>query len=499
MAVRVYHGTGTERSEPNIYRVVINDTDLISGFQFNEGDLLSVYFTIDHNNADNAPQLVIYNGDSASEQSIIGDNGKVIHRVRDQFVVNREDNAAKAWEQGEVVLFCYQKVANSENNYYWQMVDGGYADQELYGVTKLFGTDAAKVEGQDSFLKWLATPATNAEDQVAATPALLKFLYGAITTGQEPEKTEDPVGPDQTQPQFGLIWTPNPELTGTKEPLGTLKLDEAAEGIVIDFPLTQTIVDIVTPLLPSVLTHTSQLINDGHAADDPDNGDTTTDPVKPRKADGTFYITNRLIDRNIYLDGGKGLIKDGDSYPFILKDPSETEENPYTLGNEGVVIIDPALRTGAITSTSLITGPITSGAITAGGIIDAGANQIKTTGHIYGNRIYRDNIEIDNIYSHRLITQYFSRNITIGKNNSVHAQKIDVTKPGYTPIAVSWINIDEQTPETGAPSFCHLWEWYLGSEGTGNNKKDYLYYGIRNYWSQKNFIIVKTKILYVQN
>jgi len=105
---------------------------------FNSGDELVVHFA--HANEVDYPSLVLSIGDSNEEISISTDNGKSIHSNSPTPAV------AGCWDSGEVVTFVYTVSetlvgAAASNEAYWVMNDGGIADRDTYGVTKLVGTE----------------------------------------------------------------------------------------------------------------------------------------------------------------------------------------------------------------------------------------------------------------------------------------------------------------------------------------------------------------------
>lgn len=105
---------------------------------FNSGDELVVHFA--HANEVDYPSLVLSIGDSNEEISISTDNGKSIHSNSPTPAV------AGCWDSGEVVTFVYTVSetlvgATASNEAYWVMDDGGIADRDTYGVTKLVGTE----------------------------------------------------------------------------------------------------------------------------------------------------------------------------------------------------------------------------------------------------------------------------------------------------------------------------------------------------------------------
>ena len=114
---------------------------------FNSGDELVVHFA--HANTVDSPSLVLSIGDSNEEISISTDSGKSIHSNSPTPAV------AGCWDTGEVVTFVYTVSetltgAAASNEAYWVMDDGGLADKDTYGVTKLVDTDFDNTGRDDS-------------------------------------------------------------------------------------------------------------------------------------------------------------------------------------------------------------------------------------------------------------------------------------------------------------------------------------------------------------
>ena len=247
------------------------DTDI------EEGDLLVVYFA--HGNTKASPQLSIDN---------LSDNQGLVVKKRDI-----QEDVSYMWKAGEVVGFVLvSQQANTDNNVsteegatsyetandalYWELFEGGRATKEWYGMTKLFDV-------QDTM------PPETWPDDVAATPALVEWVYNQI-----PKKE----GRTITGIEYLTSWEG--------------KQGNQQGKLVINYDTGNPDEYVITDN-DTTYTNTSEFYNDANG-----NGaaGTNTD-------DGTYYITNTLND-DFYLTGNlyrdfpnsdpKGLITVSNSY-----------------------------------------------------------------------------------------------------------------------------------------------------------------------------------------
>ena len=233
MARKVYYGicpAAAGGDNNNEYSVYINDLDITANsFNFNKGDLLVVFFA--YKNIAAAPKLIIYINNTEFQPSISSDSGKFI-KTHDDIA-----NCEGAWGDGETVIFTYTLAGN--NTYYWELVNGVHCSTDVYGVTKTFD--------DSDFDNWITTSIDlddiNSGESVA--PKTLKKLYQLFA------------GDDEVP---GLRWAPV-SMVPNLQTLGTLSLGEGV-GVNITYPLEDTI----RGLLPTEITHTGQLINNGEGA-----------------------------------------------------------------------------------------------------------------------------------------------------------------------------------------------------------------------------------------
>lgn len=468
MARRVYYGICREATNGQ-YKVTVSDTDLLDeSFQFEAGDLLSVYFLQANN--DDAPSLVIQVGDTNQETSVSGDEGKLIKTRSMNF------ESAGMWDAGETVCFCYTKNYNADNVYYWEIVDVGRATQNIYGVTKLEGSST------DQIGEWIVR-----EDEddwtTALAPGMLKKLYKALVGGEDRDQSEDvdPDAPDQIAPLIGLTWTSAVE--GDKVALGTLALNSNT-GVTIDYPLEQKVIEIISAQPKDVIDlpdRTSDLINDGPDLEKQNNTE-----------DGTYYITNILPNNTnlYYKEAG------GSNYNFIT---------PNSDGNHTVVINNSLSVPGGIAGNTLTAaGAITGGSITVTGTVQGAA--LNSTGNITGGTITARNNLVSNgaikeqggwlrdKYSGSLWVRMVSyTNISIGKNSHIAHYKINLGYGGWTPIGIVGYNMDyANSKSTGDATWCSVWECHFTSASQ-------LEFGIRNHKNHAVKVNMYIYVLYARN
>ena len=471
MAVKTYYGTCiTAKGESNKI-VVVKDPDITTGgFTFNIGDLLVVYFK--NTNTATAPYLTITNGDTEQEVSIQNDTGKAI-KTR-----SLEVDAVSAWESGETVIFAYTaNLAGNDNNYYWEIVNGAPSTEGVYGVTKLYGNKNTNISD------FLNKSLSDSDFDKALTPGLLKKLYN-ILSGRI---TETPTTTGASS--LGLKWTPK-ITTSNMVTLGTLSLDSNSNfGVEIKYPLT-SIIEGGAP------KKTSQLANDGP---DPSNSGNLTE-------DGKFYLTQ-------YIPSSKWIYSTYNSNKhYGVLQPDNGSGNTtlrsrnilYLTGTSGITITPQSGATGTLTvngnlsmpQKKLTCGAITSAGITASGAIDAGANQIMTTGNLKGKKIYENGTLLKEKYSGILQTVSFTQKIKVKKGGSSGHQYITLTKKGWTPIGIVGCNLNYgKAGYEGDATWCHLWEYSIRY----NKSKYELEYAVRNHANREVTINAVFYVLYVKN
>lgn len=462
MAVKTYYGTCTSAATASEKVVVIKSEEVTpNGFAFNEGDLLTVYFT-ESNEAEN-PSIVISNNSAEQAVSISTDSGKEI-KTR-----NIQVDAVGAWDAGETVIFAYTGTTGNDNVYYWELVNGAPSTEEIYGVTKLFGNSNTSVS------EWLSL-SDPSDYTKALTPGVLK-KYHKLLTGQASEEKQE-------FPTLKLTWFPSESIPegSTMTQLGLLALmDDKNQGIEITYPIEQMIDQKVAAVNK---TSTNEFINNG-PGNFPENVTT----------DGGFYITNVLpSNKSLYYADTPN------NYAFLV--PKQDTTNNLVLnspanitlnGTNGTVVNNGLTLNGALNTkgNTITAGAINSGKITASGAIDAGANQIKTTGRLDGKTIYENGTSLNTKYSGKLLVRRLTyKNISISKGGGTPHLYQPVAYSGYTPIGVVGINLDQVNTSQDA-SFCHLWEWSLKS----NNVE----FAIRNYKNRAVKINAIIDVLYVKD
>ena len=248
-------------------QVVVSDLEVAQqGFDFNKGDLLTVFFA--NGNTQPNPELVIYIGDTEQETSTSLDNGKF---VKTYDVVAE---AAGAWGPGETVIFAYTKQSDS-NTYCWELINAVHASDSVYGVTTVFDKDESEPSDPNELKlsEWIVSSEDPKDSDSAITPNTIKRLFNLLTA-------------ESDNGRIGLNWEPA-NTQGSLDTLGTLSLNGGMEdsGIDIKYPLTA----LIDSRMGEPLRYTHQLENDGG----PNDG-------------GEPFITKK-VPENLYFNNGRGL------------------------------------------------------------------------------------------------------------------------------------------------------------------------------------------------
>ena len=275
-------------------QVVVSDLEVAQqGFDFNKGDLLTVFFA--NGNTQSNPKLVIYIGDTEQETSTSLDNGKF---VKTYDVVAE---AAGAWGPGETVIFAYTKQSDS-NTYCWELVNAVHASNSVYGVTTVFDKDDSEPSDPNELKlsEWITSSEDPKDSDSAITPNTIKRLFNLLTA-------------ESDNGRIGLNWEPA-NTQGSLDTLGTLSLNGGMEdsGIDIKYPL----VALIDSKMGEPLRYTHQLENDGG----PNDGG---EPFITKKVPENLYFNNSrglsYVDSNntphsrIILDNGENKITIGDA------------------------------------------------------------------------------------------------------------------------------------------------------------------------------------------
>lgn len=476
MAVRTYYGTCTTESDEVEKRVYVPDTDIKSGFNFQEGDLLVVFFA--HTNTESNPSIVVYNQDTNYEVSFTTDEGKLIKSI------DIEAGMENAWAAGETVIFAYTQQSNS-TTYYWELVDGNHASIETYGDTKLF---------DDSQLKNLLAGNYDGDEDIALTPNALKQFYDLL------KNTDDDDSP------LKLKWTQDDNATGESQNLGTLSLTNDTGGVIITYPIESKITQMINNLGLKNITHTGQLANNGNGAIGED-GET---------ADAEPFIT-RIVPNNLYLEANRGI---------FYGEPEDLDDD--NLLSVGIVLNNTADQLTITGTTGVVLSPFAeirgnasvSGTITANNDIVIKDNKNNTVatmqlngnirgGAVYGGTVYENNVALKNKYGplYKVVrknvkpstgnpqTVTMKANSHYNINDDMHFYLNVDTETNWTPIGVVGYNISELKSGEGQPFLMNLWESCIVTHD-GNKCVQYALY---NHGNKKNKVYVTFSILYMKN
>ncbi len=284
MARKVYYGTcpaspsnnSGAGAENSTYHVYIRDVDIpAEGFQFNEGDLLVVFFGVQ--NKFEQPSIVAHVTDTETDVSVTDDEGKFIKTY------DVEVEAVDAWGAGETVIFAYTaRGSAAEGEFHWALVNGIHASEDVYGDTKLYDLDMTSDDPEELiFPDWIIGEfgAEEEDTTTALAPNMLKKLYQLLA-----KKDND----------MGLIWSPNKE--GELQTLGTLKLSDNGDAVEITYPLDATIAAAMSQ--HPTIGYTGQLINNG-------NGGGSGHETEASAPFITQYISNQpSVDRTVSIPAG---------------------------------------------------------------------------------------------------------------------------------------------------------------------------------------------------
>ena len=211
--------------------------------QFNEGDLLAVFFT--NANTYDTPSIVFRTGSTQQEISVADDEGIAIKSY------DIDTYSEGLWGAGETVLFCFVQRPNissdnesdeneneeefqSQGVLYLEIIGKLQASETNYGISKLNG-----IQSGESLAQWYSRDNTeegmsddyNAAINVATFKALIQDLY--TTSGDDDDDDDE----DDEQPIIlGLKWSQNPDLGEQLLDLGDLSLGNSSESVTIQMP-----------------------------------------------------------------------------------------------------------------------------------------------------------------------------------------------------------------------------------------------------------------------
>ena len=471
MAVRTYYGTCTTASGESEKKVYVPDLDLTAGnngFNFQEGDLLVVFFA--QTNTVSEPSVVVYIQDPEVETSTTSDIGKYIKSL------DVQADMENAWAAGETVIFAYTQQSTSET-YYWELINANHASIETYGDTKLF---------DDSHLSsWLITPEAIEDSKIALTPNALKKFFNLLNSDTDEEEEEGI--------SLGLKWKPVP---GTPETLGTLFLGDDTDptkGVNITYPIDERIAQYLGNNWP--LEYTGQLKNNGNGTPvDPEQEG--TGPMDP---DAEPFIT-RIIPENLYFGNGQGLY-----YGTPSLDPAQPriilndDNDKIVVGNSGLgIVLD---KPTDINGNLKVGGLLTVRTDTDEQPSPVSDVFIKTNG-----MITEQNVQLNQRYGPLYkVKQWTDRNIPkINKNRSASRDGephllLNVNETGWRAIGVvgyniSWDQAKNSGGEAGDQAFALLWENHC----VRKNNIDYVNFAIRNLRDDDIKVIISFWVLYTK-
>lgn len=468
---RVYYGTCKSGSGDLEKKVYVPDADIVEdGFNFEEGDLLTVFFA--QTNTEDEPSIVIYAQDPEQETSTTSDSGKFIKSL------DVEAGMDGAWAAGETVIFAYTQEGSSET-YYWELIDAAHATTLLYGSTKLFD--------EDDLEDLLTTTDEDKYSDLALTPRALKKFWDLLKGSTETESDPDPE-PEPTpviEPLIGLKWTPSEVVSGQEvQSLGVLSLTNDTNGVEITYPIDSSISQSIDDIASRIVTHTGQLTNNGNG-----NGEGhETEESEP-------FIT-RIISNNLYFNNGIGLY-----YGTPTDNPHSTTgvvlnngENKLSIkGGNGIILSSPTQING---NASI------SGTLTTTGAISAGSAQISTTGYIRGGTLFENykgnSTQLNQIYSYKLkIATVSTGDFTVSAGGLADNNLYVNNQNGYKPIGMVGYNITNATSNGKNASYCMPYAMMFYEEENGTYKPR-VRWQLRNINSSKDARVkISCKILYV--
>ena len=245
--------------------------------QFNEGDLLAVFFT--NKNTYETPSIVFRIGSTQQEVSVADDEGIAIksHDI--------DTYPEGLWGAGETVLFCFVQRPNINSNddeseeneneeelqsqgvLYLEIIGKLQASDVDYGIVKLNG-----IQKTDTLEDWLKDDDTEDDYTSAINTATIKALIKNLYSIPEEEE-------EQPLPALGLQWIQQggDDLVS----LGDLALTNGTGAIQIGIP---------RQLLGTKVTHTGQLYNNGNGGPDGDIDETGEPFITRYVPDDLFFI-----------------------------------------------------------------------------------------------------------------------------------------------------------------------------------------------------------------
>lgn len=403
---------------------------------FQEGDLLSVYFS---------------NGNTASEVSLVftarqetnqgvstsSDEGKQVIYAGPAVVAGNGE-----WGNGETVLFTYIQLGEDPTQFRWGQVNEFHASEQVYGVTKL---------ANPSVENWINAAVTPEDQTTAMTPATLKNFFDLLSKPSSNQK-------------IGLYWEPG--LEGTNEKLGTLSLRGGqtesgnVAGIDVMYPLEARVLQIVGNNYPH---YTGELFNNGNGGND-----------GPKDESGEKFITKYPVD-NIYFNQGNGLY-------YSYTDDAQPKSAPRIIldNGSGRMIIGKSDAPSQVGVIELQTGTNNDQGVVANGRLNAKLGLSEYNEPLI-NR-YSPKLKVIKIPAaggtFTIPVNDTSRKGTGLASAHIH---VDVTQvdeaAGYVPIGVVGYNVNYAGSATGDALYANVWECHL----LDNNREiEFSIYNMKN-------------------
>lgn len=433
---------------------------------FQEGDLLSVYFS-NGNTASEVSLVFAARQETEQDASTLSDEGKQVIYAGPAVVAGDGE-----WGSGETVLFTYVQVGANPEEFWWSQVNEYHASEQVYGVTKLVDITKEEMIGNDevepAIASWIDAAVTEEDQSTAMTPATLKNFFDLLSKPSNNQK-------------IGLYWEPG--LEGTNEKLGTLSLRGGQKesgnvvGIDVMYPLEARVLQIVGSNYP---TYTGELTNNG----DNNGGDRGKSSQNP---DAEKYIT-RYPPNNIYFNQGNGLY-----YNYTDDTPPLAAPRIILDNGSGKMIIGKGNNPSQVGVIELQTGTGDGQGVLATGKLNARLGLSEYNEPLI-NR-YSPKLKVIKIPAaggtFTIPVNDTSRKGTGLASAHIH---VDVTEvegaEGYVPIGVVGYNVNYAGSATGDALYANVWECHLL-----DNKKE-IEFSIYNMKNKSITVTIDVYVLY---
>ena len=509
MSNKVYFGkcisSGSNAQKKIVYMEEIPE-------QFNEGDLLAVFFT--NKNTHETPSIVFRIGSTQQEVSVADDEGIAIKSY--DIEVEKEG----LWGAGETVLFCF--VQRPDNGIlYLELIGKLQASNTDYGIVKLNG-----ISENQTLESWFKVDEADDDYKAAINAATVKALIRALFAIQdEDEEEEQPIS-------FGLQWIRNPALTEELFPLGNLSLGNSSASVSIGIPK-----NLITQ---EQIQYTGQLINNGmDGTHNPDEEDYLVEPFLTRHIFNDLFfepgdeIEPATIPRS-YLPGngialeGADLSRtaSGETEGEVVDKPEDTipyhirfDKDKLVLGHNdsadfNKVIIRPALEvdgstktSGIIDANSAINGTrLYGGASKPNWTSTSGQDNYKSATIVSQGDIYEKNDLLKNRYNSVLMVRQVpgpAQEISANGNARFLVTCPSATTANWEPIGIVGYNVDgtdSSTTHKNDAMYANVWECFMIGPGTDNNlngNTGQMQVAIKNINTSKSIkVLIELNVLY---